>query len=248
MDLPEDPLPCIHSTPHDLLLDGRPDEAASTLVGYMDSSWGDCLITRRSFGGCNMRLAGGPVGYKGQLLPTVALSSTEAEYMMACAAGRMSLYIRSILFDIGVPQEAATILYEDNDGATAMANAGKPTSRSRHIDIKFYALQEWVERDLVVLKRIDTSLNMSDHFTKSLPPRLFYRHRDFYMGHVPPRYSPCFNNVLRTHSLAADNDRRHTVVARAAHTAAPWDVIISSLMATSVFSVSRMGSRIVGGL
>jgi hypothetical protein len=129
MDLPEDPLPCIHSTPHDLLLDGRPDEAVSTLVGYMDSSWGDCLITRRSFSGCNMRLAGGPVGYKGQLLPTVALSSTEAEYMMACAAGHMSLYIRSILFDIGVPQEAATILYEDNDGATAMANAGKPTSR-----------------------------------------------------------------------------------------------------------------------
>ena len=110
MDLPEDPLPCIHSTPHDLLLDGRPDEAVSTLVGYMDSSWGDCLITRRSFSGCNMRLAGGPVGYKGQLLPTVALSSTEAEYMMACAAGHMSLYIRSILFDIGVPQEAATIL------------------------------------------------------------------------------------------------------------------------------------------
>jgi hypothetical protein len=50
------------------------------------------------------------------------------------------------MWDLGIPQEAATILYEDNDGATAMANAGKPTSRTRHIDIKFYAIQEWVER------------------------------------------------------------------------------------------------------
>ena len=195
-----------------------------------------------------MRLAGGPISWKGQLLPTVALSSTEAEYMMACNTGRMTLYCRSILFDLGVPQEAATILYEDNDGATAMANAGKPTSRSRHIDIKFYALQEWVERDLMVLKRIATALNMADHFTKPLLPRLFYRHRDFYMGHVPPRYSPCYARVLRTHTITDDDNGRQTVAAKAAYTVAPWDIIVSSLMMTSVFTASRSGSRSVGGL
>ena len=31
------------------------------------------------------------------------------------------------MWDLSIPQEAASILYEDNDGATAMANAGKPT-------------------------------------------------------------------------------------------------------------------------
>jgi hypothetical protein len=51
------------------------------------------------------------------------------------------------LWDLDVPQMAATHLYEDNDGATAMANAGKPTPRSRHIDVKYYAIQEWVEWD-----------------------------------------------------------------------------------------------------
>jgi hypothetical protein len=39
------------------------------------------------------------------------------------------------MWDLGIPQEAATIIYEDNDGATAMANAGT-ISRTRHIDIK----------------------------------------------------------------------------------------------------------------
>jgi hypothetical protein len=74
-----------------------------------------------------MRMVGGPVAYKAKLQPTVAGSLTEAEFMMSCDGGCMSLYLHSILWDLNVPQDAATILYEDNDGATAMANAGKPT-------------------------------------------------------------------------------------------------------------------------
>jgi hypothetical protein len=51
-------------------------------------------------------------------------------------AGRQSLYCGSIMWDLCIPQETTTVLYEDDDdGATAMANAGKPTSRTRHIDI-----------------------------------------------------------------------------------------------------------------
>lgn len=104
---------------------------------------------------------------------TVAQSSTESEFMLAAAAGRATLYFPSILWDLDVPQFAATMMYEDNDSATAMANAGKPTSRSRHIDIKYYAIQEWVERDLIVLSRIDTSLNICPA-TSQKPFRAYY--------------------------------------------------------------------------
>ena len=76
---------------------------------------------------CLLQISKGPAAWKAQLLPTVAQSSTEAEYMEATVAGRMSLYIRSILWDLNIPQEAATILYEDNDGATAMVNADTTT-------------------------------------------------------------------------------------------------------------------------
>ena len=109
--------------------------------------------------------------------------------MAACDVGRMSLYVRSILWDLDVPQEAATVAYEDNDGCTAMGNAQKPTTRTRHIDIKYFALCDWVERDLIHLERIDTSINIADHLTKSLPKVLFHRHADFLLGHVPPHPS-----------------------------------------------------------
>jgi hypothetical protein len=59
--------------------------------------------------------------------------------MAATDVGRMCLFVRSILWDLGIPQEAATVAYEDNDGCTAMANAQKPTSRTRHIDITYFA-------------------------------------------------------------------------------------------------------------
>ena len=77
-----------------------------------------------------------------------------------------------------------------------MGNAQKPTPHTRHMDIKYFSLCEWVDRDLMILERIDTKLNMSDHFTKSLSRTLFHRHTDFILGHVPPMYSPAVHSYL----------------------------------------------------
>ena len=142
-----------------------------------------------------LRLAGGSVAYKCKLQPTVAQSSTESEFMSAADCGKMILYVRSVMWDLGIPQHAATIAYEDNDACTAMANARKPTSRTRHMDIKYHVLCEWVERDLIKLERVDTSQNLADHFTKQLGPNLFHRHVDYILGRVPPQYSACFKRL-----------------------------------------------------
>ena len=78
-----------------------------------------------------------------------------------------------------------------------MANAQKPTTCTRHMDIKYNVLCEWVERDLIKLERVDTSLNMADHFTKQLGPTLFNRHVDYLLGHVPPKYAACFKRIYK---------------------------------------------------
>ncbi len=119
--------------------------------------------------------------------------------MVACNVGRISLFIRSILWDLDIPQKAATIAYEDNDGCTAMGNAQKPTVRTCHIDIKYFALCDWVECDLIRLERIDTSINISNHLTKSLTRILFHRHADYLLGHIPPKYSPVYHHAIATY-------------------------------------------------
>jgi len=121
--------------------------------------------------------------------------------MAAYKAGKMILFVHNILWDLGIPQEAATLLYEDNDACTAMANAQKPTRRTRHSDIKYLSICNWVERDLMLLERIDTKINMSDHFTNNLSKALFHRHDDFILGHIPPPYSPVHLYLIRTYPL-----------------------------------------------
>ena len=71
-----------------------------------------------------------------------------------------------------------------------MGNAQKPTKRTRNMDVQYFALDEWIERDLLHLARVDTKSNVVDNFTKALTRILFHRHADVTLGHIPPSYSP----------------------------------------------------------
>jgi hypothetical protein len=81
-----------------------------------------------------------------------------------------------------------------------MGNAQKPTPRTCHIDIKYFSICEWIERDIMILERIDTTINMTYHLTKGLSRSLFHRHADFLLGHVPPVYSPVYKTIIGSYS------------------------------------------------
>ena len=162
------------------------------LQGYVDSDWGTDRSHRRSVTGIAIILAGAVIAYKTKYQPTVALSSTEAEFAAAAEAGKMILYLRSILYELGFEQHLPTVLFEDNQGALHMANSGQPTKRTRHMDIKYFALQNWCETDLIKLQQISTKYNISDAFTKNLGRIKFYQQMDVLMGRRIPVYSPTF--------------------------------------------------------
>ena len=126
--------------------------------------------------------------YKTKIQEDVAHSSTEAEFVAANEAGKMAKYLRTILEQIGTPQEEATVILIDNTGAMLMANAQQPTRRTRHMDIKHFSIQDWVAQDLVIMEQIKTHQNSADSFTKALARTLFYVHNDVIMGRIPPAY------------------------------------------------------------
>jgi hypothetical protein len=88
--------------------------------------------------------------------------------MAAYDTGKMILFVRSVMWDLKIPPEAATVMYEDNDACTAMGNAQKPTTRTRHMDIKYFSICEWVDRDLMHLERIDTKLTHEGSYTRAI--------------------------------------------------------------------------------
>jgi hypothetical protein len=184
--LPDKPLPTLH--PDNYVIKQFAPGNGSNMFAYSDSDWGADINHRSSITGILIMYAGAVIGYKTKYQDTIALSSTEAEFVAVCDTAKLVLYFRSLLHDLDIPQHEATIIYEDNRGALMMVEAQQPTKNSRHIDIKYYAILNWVEQDLVTLHDISTHDNASDSMTKPLAKQLFFRHFDSYMGRRAPQY------------------------------------------------------------
>ena len=128
-------------------------------------------------------LAGSAIVRRAKWQPTVATSSTEAELIAAVSAEKAAKHLRSIMDSFGVKQDGPTMIYEDNVAAILIANANKVTERARHIDIQYYAIQEWVTRKQVKLAHIKGIINPADALTKNLGWVLHNRHVTRMMGH-----------------------------------------------------------------
>ena len=122
VDMKKGGLPQCHQS-NNYTASTRTQTHPNTVRATVDSDYANDVKHRRSVTGISIKIGGGAVFYKTRFQPTVALSSTEAEFIAACEAAKIIPYVRSILDDVGIQQNEATTLYEDNQGALLMANA-----------------------------------------------------------------------------------------------------------------------------
>ena len=150
--------------------------------GYSDASWADDRDQRRSTTGFVLFLAGAAVSWKSQLQPTTSLSSTEAEYKSAGAGVQETLATRSKLAELGYPQVEPTTLFEDDQGAIALALNQVTNYRIRHIDIRHHFIRQKIAEKSVGLEYISTKLMIADALTKPLNTAMFRKFRSAMMG------------------------------------------------------------------
>ena len=146
------------------------------------------MHTRRSVSGSAIFLAGAPITYKCKLQHTVALSSAESELYAACEAAKNTKYIRSVMQHLGFKLTSPTPIHEDNAATIAVSNNQRATKRLRHVDLRHFALLEWVKNGDIILKPIPTADNPADELTKPLGNNLHCRHSDTLLGKRPPSY------------------------------------------------------------
>ena len=79
------------------------------LTAYCDADYGGDIDTRRSTTGYVFILGGGAISWSSRLQPTVAVSTTEAEYMAAAYAIKEALWLRTLLYELGLGQDTITI-------------------------------------------------------------------------------------------------------------------------------------------
>jgi hypothetical protein len=143
-------------------------EGKLDLVGYCDADWAGDQDTRRSTTGYTFVLGGASITWNCKRQPTVALSSTEAEYMAVCGAAKEAVWLRALLQEIGCEQEGATVLYVDNQGSIALAKNPVYHARTKHIDVQHHFIRNLVEERVIDLVYVHTSENVADVLTKPL--------------------------------------------------------------------------------
>ena len=124
-----------------------------------------------------------------KLQATMATSSTESEFMQAVSAAKGLKWTRHIMNELKRTQTGPSPINEDNMAAIMMVNQSRPTTRTRHIDIQWFAIQEWKQAGDIVMQYINTSDNSADAMTKALGWVLHNKHAFRSMGHYGSPYS-----------------------------------------------------------
>jgi hypothetical protein len=149
-----------------------------TLRGYIDADWVGSVADRKSTSGCCFRLGSSMILWQSRKQSSIALSTAEAEYIVACSASCEAIWLRKLLtglFDLEM--EATTILC-DNQSCIKMTENHVFHDRSKHIEIRYHYIRDMVQRGALKLLYVSTDEQIADVLTKPLSRVKFEHFRD----------------------------------------------------------------------
>ena len=119
----------------------------------------------------------GAISWNSKKQPTVALSTTEAEYMAACEATKEAIWLRKLLTDLGYSPNSPTTIFQDNQSCIKLARNPMFHTRSKHIDIRHHFIRETIENKSIDLTYCSTENMIADILTKPLARQKFEKFR-----------------------------------------------------------------------
>lgn len=143
------------------------------LIGYTDADYARDIDTRRSTTGYAFKIGNGIVTWRSQRQKTIALSTTEAEFMAICDGAKEAIWLRQLLKDIGYEQKEATTLMIDNLSAIRLVQNPELHHRTKHIDIRLFFVRDVYQEDTINLKHVESENQLADAFTKPLATAAF---------------------------------------------------------------------------
>ena len=150
-------------------------DMSKTLLGFSDSDHAGCVDTRRSTSGY-VFFFNGPISWNSKLQQRPAGSPCESEYVGLHGAAAESRWISQLYNEISEDICQDVVIFEDNTSAIALAKHDKITPRSKHIDIKYHVLQDWIHAGFLRLLYCGTRVMCADGLTKNLGTTLATEH------------------------------------------------------------------------
>ena len=98
----------------------------------------------------------------------VALSSTEAKYIVLAEAAREASWLRNLYYELGYVQTHPTTIRGNNNGSIAMAKNPQFHQRSKHIAIQWHLIRDLVNNDVLAIEECHDPEQTADVLTKPL--------------------------------------------------------------------------------
>lgn len=133
-------------------------EESSKLVGFTDSDWAGSQDDRSSTSAYIFCIGSKPVSWSSKKQNSVALSSSEAEYISAYEAAREAVWLRGILKILQQNVSDPTPIFCDNQSAISMTKNPVFHARSKHIELRHHYIRDIVQKKKIFLKYVNTWL------------------------------------------------------------------------------------------
>jgi hypothetical protein len=154
-----------------------PKGSTFDLIGHSDADWAGCKIDRKSTSRTCQFLGRSLVSWASKKQNSVALSTAEAEYIVAGHCCVQLLWMRQTLRGYGYKLSKVPLLC-DNESAIRMAENPVEHSRTKHIDIQYHFLRDHQQRGDIEIAYINTKDQLADIFTKPLDEKTFSKLRN----------------------------------------------------------------------
>ena len=112
---------------------------------------------------------GGPISWASRRQTVTAQSTSEAELVALSTAAKELVWLRSLLMELDVFIGVPTPVYEDNQATIVIANGSGLSSRTKHIDVRYFYVREQIENERIRVEYCTSATQLADMFTKAVP-------------------------------------------------------------------------------
>ena len=125
-----------------------------------------------------------PIAWKYKSGKSVTLSSTEAEYVATSEVAKEVIFAKQVIESMGIKLQYPIIIKCDNVGAIYLSNNHTTSQRTKHIDVRYHFVREYIEDGVLKVLFIPTEDNDADIYTKNTTEELQIKHTMKNIGEV----------------------------------------------------------------
>lgn len=145
-------------------------------MGWSDLDWGGDLDTRHSTSSFVFLMGGGAISWQSRKQTSVALSSTEGEFVTATTTTKEGVWLQKLLEELGVTRAPKQILLHiDNQSCITLIKTPRHHEKTKHVDYKYHYIKELAEEGSLQLQYTPTQRMWAAMLIKSVPRK---KHED----------------------------------------------------------------------